>query len=55
MRLLRIARLQWDVLAVCDGRGECQVIRFLEDLQGPERKAATRSRSLTLEVDHDDP
>lgn len=40
MKLLRIARRQWDVLAICDGRGECQVVRFLEELQGPEKVAA---------------
>jgi phage-related protein len=40
MRLLRLARLHWDVLAVCDQRGDCQVLSFLEALQGLEGKAA---------------
>jgi phage-related protein len=40
MRLLRIARRHWDVLAICDQRGDCQVLRFLEELQGLEGKAA---------------
>jgi phage-related protein len=40
MKLLRLARRAWDVLAVCDQRGHCQVVRFLEDLQGLEGKAA---------------
>jgi phage-related protein len=40
MKLLRIARHHWDVLAVCDQRGNCQVLRFLEELHGLEGKAA---------------
>lgn len=40
MRLLRIARLEWDVLAVCDQRGGCQVLSFLDELTGLEGKAA---------------
>jgi len=40
MRLLRIARLEWDVLAVCDQRGDCQVLSFLEELTGLEGQAA---------------
>jgi phage-related protein len=40
VKLLRIARLHWEVLAICDGRGECQVLSFLEELRGPESVAA---------------
>jgi|SRR6185295_7384973 len=40
MKLLRIARRNWDVLAVCDRRGDCQVLSFLEELRGPEEVAA---------------
>ncbi len=40
MKLLRIARYEWDVLAVCDQRGECQVLSFLEALTGLEGNAA---------------
>ena len=29
MKLVRIARDQWDVLAVMDHRGHCQVLEFL--------------------------
>jgi phage-related protein len=34
MRLVRIGKLRWDVLAVCDSRGRCQVTDFLDDLEG---------------------
>jgi hypothetical protein len=34
MKLVRIAKLRWDVLAVCDHRGHCPVIDFLVDLDG---------------------
>jgi hypothetical protein len=33
MRLIRIRRHTWDVLAVCDDRGDCQVLDFLESLE----------------------
>lgn len=41
MRLVRIARDQWDVLAILDGRGECQVLDFLQQLP-PSYAAAQR-------------
>lgn len=40
MKLRRIARVEWDVLAVCDQRGDCQVISFLQELTGAEGRAA---------------
>ncbi len=40
MKLVRIAREEWDVLAVLDSREKCQVLDFLADLDGPERVAA---------------
>lgn len=40
MKLVRIAREKWDVLAVLDSREECQVLDFLADLDGPESAAA---------------
>jgi hypothetical protein len=40
MRLVRIAREQWDVLAVVDDRGRCQVIELL---MGAGQSAAQRS------------
>jgi putative component of toxin-antitoxin plasmid stabilization module len=32
MKLVRIVRAQWDVLAVADPRGRCQVLEFLDSL-----------------------
>jgi hypothetical protein len=40
VKLLRVAQLHWEVRAICDGRGECQVLSFLEELRGPEKVAA---------------
>ena len=40
MKLLRIARGKWEVLATCDPRGSCQVLSFLAELNGPESVAA---------------
>ncbi len=40
MKLLRIAKGRWEVLAICDQRGDCQVLTFLDRLEGLERKAA---------------
>lgn len=40
MKLVRIAREEWDVLAVLDSREKCQVLDFLVDLHGPESAAA---------------
>ncbi|HEV2854185.1 MAG TPA: type II toxin-antitoxin system RelE/ParE family toxin [Thermoanaerobaculia bacterium] len=40
MKLVRIAREEWDVLAVLDSREKCQVLDFLADLSGPEKVAA---------------
>jgi phage-related protein len=34
MKLVRIAKLRWEVLAVCDQRGRCPVLDFLMDLDG---------------------
>jgi hypothetical protein len=39
MKLVRIAREQWDVLAVVDHRGHCQVLDFLKGL-APNYQAA---------------
>jgi phage-related protein len=48
MKLVRVAREQWDVLAVLDHRGQCQVLDFLEDL-APNYEAAKRAMLLLLE------
>ena len=34
VKLVRIARGCWDVLAVLDDRGECQVLDFIADVEG---------------------
>lgn len=34
MKLVRIGRKRWEVLAICDSRGRCQVADFLVDLEG---------------------
>jgi phage-related protein len=46
MRLLRIARGKWDVLAVCDQRGRCQVLDFLMELDTSYSVAATSMLAL---------
>jgi phage-related protein len=40
MRLVRIAKLRWEVLAVCDHRGRCPVTDFLVDLDGTTYQTA---------------
>lgn len=40
MRLVRIGRRRWDVLAVMDHRGQCQVLDFLASLEGSSRAVA---------------
>ncbi len=41
MNLVRIARENWEVLAVLDARGRCQVLDFVEEL-GPRLIAAQK-------------
>lgn len=49
MRLRRIARGRWEVLAVVDHRGRCQVLDFLDQLNGDLRSARDLlNRSLRL-------
>lgn len=49
MRLRRIAQGRWEVLAVVDGRGRCQVLDFLDELNGDLRSARDLlNRSLRL-------
>jgi hypothetical protein len=49
MKLVRIAREQWDVLAVMDHRDRCQVLDFLEDL-APNYEAAKEGMLYLLRV-----
>ena len=44
MKLVQIARLAWQVLAICDDRGDCQVLDFLEDMDS--ESLSTRMHSL---------
>lgn len=49
MKLVRIARVHWDVLAILDHRGNCQVLEFLGAL-APNYQAAKRGMLQLLEV-----
>jgi phage-related protein len=40
MKLVRIGWESWDVLAVCDPRGRCQVLDFLEEFERSSPAAA---------------
>lgn len=50
MKLVRIARKRWEVLAVCDARGGCQVLEFLAGLRGTTYQIAAEQMSLLLQV-----
>ena len=56
MKLIRIARGRWDVLAVLDDRGRCPVLAFIADL-GANYVAAKRAllRVLQIELPQDGP
>lgn len=47
MKLVRIARVHWEVLAVLDHRGHCQVLDFLNAL-APNYYAARKSMFILL-------
>ena len=48
MKLLRLGKDRWEVLALCDGRSQCQVLDFLADLQGTY-EASARSMLVLLQ------
>lgn len=50
MKLVRIARLRWDVLAICDSRGGCQVLDFLADSVGTTYQVAAEQMSVLLKA-----
>lgn len=50
MRLRRVRRRQWDVLAVCSDRGDCQVLDFLYGLEGNLAKQRPRMLALLDQV-----
>jgi phage-related protein len=50
MKLVRLARKRWDVLAVCDSRGGCPVTEFLENLKGTSYQIAAEQMGRLLVV-----
>ncbi len=40
MKLVRLAKERWEILAACDNRGRCEVLEFLSDLEGDYQAAA---------------
>jgi phage-related protein len=52
MKLVRLARKRWDVLAVCDSRGECPVTEFLDGLKGTSHQVAAEQmgRLIVIQV-----
>ena len=49
MKLLRIAKGRWEILAVVDRRGRCQVLDFLDEL-GADARSAREFLNLSLRV-----
>lgn len=52
MKLVRLARKRWEVLAICDSRGECPVTEFLDGLKGTSYQLAAEQmvRLLLFQV-----
>jgi phage-related protein len=50
MKLVRVARVHWEVLALVDHRGHCQVLEFLQGLAPNYRAAKTAMIRLLSEV-----
>jgi phage-related protein len=50
MKLVRLARKRWEVLAVCDDRGRCLVLDFLAGLAGTTYQIAAKQMSRLLDV-----
>jgi phage-related protein len=50
MRLIRIARRRWEVLATCDHRGGCPVSDFLGSLTGAYQAAAEQMFALLRQI-----
>lgn len=48
MKLVRIARLRWEVLAICDSRGGCPVLEFLADPGGTSYQVAAEQMMQLL-------
>ncbi|HVR95625.1 MAG TPA: type II toxin-antitoxin system RelE/ParE family toxin [Thermoanaerobaculia bacterium] len=52
MKLVRLARKRWEVLAFCDSRGRCPVTEFLEGLMGTSYQVAAvrMGRLLVIQI-----
>ncbi|HEX3554487.1 MAG TPA: type II toxin-antitoxin system RelE/ParE family toxin [Thermoanaerobaculia bacterium] len=50
MRVLRLARARWEVLAICDGDGRCPVLDLLQEGYREGSKEA-RDKMLSLLID----
>ena len=48
MKLVRLARKRWEVLAVCDNRDQCPVTEFLEALKGTSYQVAAEQMGRLL-------
>jgi Phage derived protein Gp49-like (DUF891) len=54
MKLVRLAKGRWEVLAVLDRRGRCPVLDFLDELNGdlrPARELLNRSLRLYMPLE----
>jgi phage-related protein len=52
MKLVRIGWEIWEVLAICDGRGRCQVLEFLEEF---EQSSAAAAHAMILLLEQEVP
>ena len=48
MKLVRLAKAHWEVLAACDDRGRCELLEFLSGLTGSYKAAAREMMILLL-------
>lgn len=55
MRLRRVRRGRWEVLAVCSDRGDCPVLEFLAGLGGKLAKQREQMLALLSQVAEDGP
>lgn len=55
MRLRRVRRSRWEVLATCSERGDCPVLEFLAGLEGRLAKQAVRMLALLSQVAEEGP
>lgn len=55
MRLRRVQRSRWEVLATCSERGDCPVLEFLAGLKGGLAKQTVRMLALLSQVAEEGP